>query len=251
MNIKFATWILAAVGMASFTVAQPAQPEPAQPEPGKLPEPVKPAEPAKQADPKPAEVKPIEPTKPAEKPKPAEPYVLAHTVKDIDGHDVPLTQYKGKVVLIVNVASKCGFTPQYEGLEKLYQEYKSRGFVVLGFPANNFGGQEPGSESEIKAFCASKYGVTFPMFAKVSVKGADATPLYQQLAGQGEGIGGEPKWNFTKFLLDREGRVVARYEPRTKPDDSAMKKKISDLLGGEAATPPGVKVDGAGSEKAK
>jgi glutathione peroxidase len=159
------------------------------------------------------------------------PYVLGYTVRDIDGNDVDLAKYKGKVVMIVNVASKCGLTKQYEGLQKLYEEKKDAGLVILGFPANNFKEQEPGTDAEIKEFCTGTYGVTFPMMSKISVKGEDAHPLYKQLAAQPEPIGGEPSWNFTKYLVDREGNVVAKFDPRTTPDDPALVKKIDELLG--------------------
>lgn len=174
------------------------------------------------------------------------PYVLDYTMKDIDGKDQPLSQYKGKVVLIVNVASKCGFTPQYEGLEALYKAKADKGLVIAGFPANDFGGQEPGTDQEIKSFCESKYSVTFPMFSKIAVTGAKQHPLYQQLAAQPAPIGGDPKWNFTKFLVDREGNVVARYDSRVKPDDEAMNKKIDELLGAK----PETKSDAATNPKA-
>ncbi len=167
------------------------------------------------------------PAAPKEKPSPM---VLSHTVKDIDGKDVNLADYKGKVVLIVNVASNCGFTYQYKGLQALYDEHKESGLVVLGFPANNFNGQEPGTNAEIKAFCETKYKVTFPMFAKISVKGEDQHPLFKQLQAQPGAIGGEPGWNFTKYLVDRSGNVVARYESRVKPDDATMVGKIKELL---------------------
>lgn len=159
------------------------------------------------------------------------PYVLGYTVKDIDGNEVDLAKYKGKVVMIVNVASKCGLTKQYEGLQKLYEEKQGDGLVIVGFPANNFREQEPGTDEEIKEFCTGTYGVTFPMMSKISVKGEDAHPLYKQLAAQPAPIGGEPQWNFTKFLVDREGNVVARFEPKTTPEDAALRKKVDELLG--------------------
>ena len=162
---------------------------------------------------------------------PASPYVLGYTMKDIDGKDVDLSQYKGKVILFVNVASKCGYTPQYLGLEKLYKEKAAKGFVILGFPANNFGEQEPGSDAEIKSFCSSKYNVTFPMFSKVSVRGEDAHPLYRQIASQPKPIGGDPQWNFTKYLIDKNGNVVGRFDPKVKPDDATMNRRIDELLG--------------------
>ncbi len=154
-------------------------------------------------------------------------------VKDIDGKDVKLDTYKGKVVMIVNTASKCGNTPQYEGLQALYDKYKSQGFVVLGFPANNFMGQEPGTEKEIKEFCTLKYNVTFPMFSKVSVKGADQTPLYSFLTNQEADSGianGDVSWNFEKFLTDKNGKIIARFSPRTKPDDAKIVEAIEAAL---------------------
>ncbi|MCC6676598.1 MAG: glutathione peroxidase [Phycisphaerales bacterium] len=157
-------------------------------------------------------------------------YVLGFKMLDIDGKEQDLAQYKGKVVLIVNVASKCGLTPQYEKLEKLYEQKKEAGLVILGFPANNFNGQEPGTNEEIKSFCTSKYDVTFPMFSKISVKGEDRHPLYRKLGAQPAPIGGEPEWNFAKFLVDRQGRVVARFPSKAGPDSEAVVKKIDELL---------------------
>jgi glutathione peroxidase len=156
--------------------------------------------------------------------------VLDYTLNRIDGTPQSLAEYRGKVLLFVNVASQCGYTPQYEGLERLYEEKKDQGLVVIGFPANNFGSQEPGTNLEIAEFCTSKFGVSFPLFEKISVKGEDAHPLYQVLAGQPSPIGGEPKWNFTKFLVDRSGKVVARYEPKARPDDPALIAQIDKLL---------------------
>ena len=149
------------------------------------------------------------------------------TLNSIDGKPAPLSAYQGKVVLIVNVASRCGFTPQYAGLEALYEKYKDRGFVILGFPANNFGGQEPGTNEEIKTFCSTKYNVTFPMYSKISVKGDDKAPLYQFLT---DTTGSEIQWNFTKFLVDRDGKVVARFEPATTPDSPEVKGAIEMVL---------------------
>ena len=153
------------------------------------------------------------------------------TLPSIDGDPMPLANFKGKVVLLVNVASKCGFTPQYKGLEALYEKYKDQGFVILGFPANNFGSQEPGTNQEIKTFCSTKYNVSFPMYAKVSVKGADQTPLYQYLTTKADPThSGDIKWNFTKFLVDRDGRVVQRFESAVTPDSpeviSAVEKEL-------------------------
>jgi len=149
------------------------------------------------------------------------------TLNSIDGQPVPLAGFKGKVVLIVNVASKCGFTPQYAGLESLYEKYKDQGFVIVGVPANNFGAQEPGTNEEIKTFCTRKYNVSFPMMAKVSVKGGDIAPLYQYLTGA---KGGDVKWNFTKFLIGKDGRVVERFEPAVKPDDPALTAAVESAL---------------------
>jgi len=154
------------------------------------------------------------------------------TMKSIDGQPVNLKSYKGKVVMLVNVASRCGFTPQYAGLEKLYQQYKDRGFVIVGVPANNFAQQEPGTNEEIKKFCSTKYNVTFPMMAKVSVKGDDKTALYQYLTSTTEDpqFGGEIKWNFTKFLVGRDGNLVARFEPAVTPDSPQVKEAIESAL---------------------
>ncbi len=152
------------------------------------------------------------------------------TVNTIDGEEVPLSRYRGKVVLIVNTASECGLTPQYEDLEALQRQFESRGFTVLGFPCNDFGGQEPGSSTEIKAFCASKYQVSFPLFEKVRAKG-DKSPLYRILTEEIDpALRGEIKWNFTKFLVDTGGRVVARFEPLVKPLDPQLTAQIEKLL---------------------
>ena len=149
----------------------------------------------------------------------------------IDGQNAPLSQFKGKVLLLVNVASKCGYTPQYEGLEALYEKYKDQGLVVIGFPANNFGAQEPGTNEEIKAFCTRNYKVSFPMYAKVSVKGEDKTPLYHYLTEEANpATNGEIGWNFTKFLVDRNGSVVARFESKVKPDDAALVAAVEKAL---------------------
>ena len=151
-------------------------------------------------------------------------------VKSIDGEPKPLSDYAGKALLIVNVASKCGFTPQYEGLEALYRQYKDRGFAVLGFPCDQFGHQEPGNEEEIRNFCSLTYEVSFPMFAKIEVNGPGAHPLYQHLKKAMPGILGTQgiKWNFTKFLVDPRGKVVARYAPNDKPQGLA--KSIEAVL---------------------
>ena len=157
--------------------------------------------------------------------------VYNFTLPSIDGEPTSLANYKGKVVLLVNVASRCGFTPQYSALESIYEKYKDRGFVILGFPANNFGGQEPGTNAEIKNFCSTKYSVSFPMFAKVSVKGDDCTALYQYLTKQANPkLTGDIKWNFTKFLVDRNGHVVARFESPVKPDSPEVTTAIEKQL---------------------
>lgn len=153
-------------------------------------------------------------------------------MKDIDGKDVKLKKYKGNVLLIVNTASKCGYTPQYEGLQAMYDKYKAQGFYVLGFPANNFGGQEPGTESEIKEFCTSKYKVTFPMFAKISVKGDDQDSLYKYLTSKDTDpqFGGDITWNFNKFLIDRDGNIVARFSSKDTPQSEAVTQAIEKYL---------------------
>jgi glutathione peroxidase len=157
---------------------------------------------------------------------------LDFKMKDIDGNEVDLEDYDGKVVLIVNTASKCGLTRQYSGLEKLYSKYKEKGLVVLGFPCNQFGGQEPGSEADIKKFCSTKYDVSFPMMSKVNVNGPDAAPIYKKLTGtELEPAGdGEISWNFEKFVIDREGQAVARFSPRTIPLDEDLVKVIETEL---------------------
>ncbi len=154
------------------------------------------------------------------------------TLKSIDGQQVSLKSYHGKAVLLVNVASKCGFTPQYAGLEAVYEKYKDRGLVIVGIPANNFAQQEPGTNEEIKKFCSNKYNVSFPMMAKVSVLGDDKTPLYQFLTDKSANprVGGDIKWNFTKFLFDRNGKPVARFEPAVKPDSPEVAAAIESTL---------------------
>ena len=150
--------------------------------------------------------------------------------KSLDGKDLPLAQFQGQVLMVVNTASKCGFTPQYAGLETLYEKHRAEGFTILGFPCNQFGSQEPGGESEIGAFCQKNYGVSFPMFAKTEVNGEAAHPLYKFLKHEKPGLLGSEriKWNFTKFLVDRAGAVVARYAPTTKPMD--LEKPVAKLL---------------------
>jgi len=156
--------------------------------------------------------------------------VLEHTARSIDGSEQPLADYAGKVLLIVNVASQCGFTPQYIGLENLWRSYADRGLVVLGFPCNQFGHQEPGDEAEIRTFCSTKYDVTFPLFAKVEVNGPSAHPLFRELKHAAPGILGSEaiKWNFTKFLVDRKGWVVKRYGSMDSPESIA--RDIEALL---------------------
>ncbi len=240
--VHIATTVAALALFAAGAVAQDKPAAPAIEAPANQP----PAIEAPASDSKPAASKPsVTPTEatPADRR-----FALGHTVKTIDGQDANLADYKGQVVMIVNVASQCGLTPQYEGLEKLFETKKSKGFVILGFPANNFGGQEPGSNDEIAQFCKSKYNVTFPMFAKLSVKGTDQHPLYKQLCGQPAPIGGNPKWNFTKFLIDRDGNVVARFDSGTKPDDKQLVAKVDELLGKDAAKPAGAPAKPADSK---
>jgi glutathione peroxidase len=157
---------------------------------------------------------------------------LDFTLNSIDGQPAPLAQYRGKVLLIVNVASQCGYTPQYAGLEALYEKYKDKGLVVLGFPANNFRAQEPGTNEEIKTFCTRKYNVTFPMYSKISVAGEDKAPLYQFLTDKqaNSTTGGEIKWNFTKFLIGKDGKVAQRFEPAVTPESPAVVSAIEAAL---------------------
>ena len=157
---------------------------------------------------------------------------LRFTVADIDGQTVDLARYRGMVVLIVNTASKCGLTPQYEALQAIHEKYSDQGFTVLAFPANNFNNQEPGTNEEIKSFCKVNYSVSFPLFSKISVKGDDIHPLYQYLTS-GEtnpGFDSEIPWNFTKFLVNRQGKVVARFQPRTKPESGEIIEAVEKAL---------------------
>jgi len=157
--------------------------------------------------------------------------VYDFTLPSIDGKPMPLSDFKGKVILVVNVASKCGYTPQYTALEALYEKYKDQGFVIVGFPANNFGAQEPGTNAEIKTFCSRTYNVKFPMYGKISVKGDDQAPLYQYLTKDTPApISGDIKWNFTKFLVDRNGKVVQRFEPAVTPDSQEVTSAVEKLL---------------------
>lgn len=158
---------------------------------------------------------------------PAASSVHEFTLTAIDGHPAPLADFKGKVLLIVNVASQCGYTPQYAGLQALYEKFKDQGLVVIGVPANNFGGQEPGTNDEIKTFCSRTYHVTFPMMGKVSVAGSDKVPLYQYLTGA---MGGEVQWNFTKFLIGKNGKVIARFDSSVEPDSPELGAAIKKAL---------------------
>jgi len=164
-----------------------------------------------------------------------EAYVLDFEMDRLEGGAEPLEDYKGDVVLMVNTASRCGLTPQYEGLQALYETYQDQGFTILGFPANNFMGQEPGTDEEIAQFCERNYGVTFPMFSKISVKGDDQHPLYARLTGLPEPLGGPVQWNFQKYLVDRDGRVVAKFSPRVGPDDPRLIEQLEALLGASAS----------------
>ncbi len=154
---------------------------------------------------------------------------LSGTMKSLDGQDVDLASYQGKVVMVVNVASRCGATPQYAGLQSLYEKYRDQGFVILGFPANDFGAQEPGSDAQIKEFCSSKYDVNFPMFSKITVKGAGKPKLYQVLTESADPAG-EIGWNFEKFLIGKDGQIVARFKTRVTPDDPTVVATIEAEL---------------------
>ena len=159
--------------------------------------------------------------------------VLDFKVKDIDGKDVDLSKYKGDVLLIVNTASRCGYTPQYKGLEATFEKYKAKGFTVLAFPANEFGAQEPGTDADIKTFCTSKYNVTFPIFSKIKVKGDETHPLYKYLTSKETDpkFAGDIPWNFAKFLVNRKGEVIARFEPGDKPDGEKLTAAVEKALG--------------------
>ena len=159
-----------------------------------------------------------------------DPKLQAIPLKDIDGKDTSLKAFAGKVVLAVNVASRCGNTKQYTGLQALHDKLKDKGLVIVGFPCNDFGAQEPGSNTEIKEFCTSKYAVTFPMMDKLHVKGPEQHPLYKELTGPGSAFPGDVKWNFGKFLIGADGKVIARFEPGVKPEDPKLVKAIEDAL---------------------
>ena len=158
------------------------------------------------------------------------PQVLDFKMRSLQGPERELSEFRGDVVMIVNVASRCGLTPQYKGLQQLFDRYRERGFVVLGFPANDFRGQEPGTDAEIREFCKANYGVTFPMFSKIQVTGEGMHPLYARLTSQPEPVGGPVQWNFQKYLVDRSGNVVARFGPKTEPLDSALVSRLEALL---------------------
>jgi glutathione peroxidase len=158
--------------------------------------------------------------------------VLEFHVKDIDGKEIDLAKYQGKVLMFVNTASQCGLTPQYKDLEAVYEKYKAQGFEILAFPANQFGGQEPGTDADIKEFCSTKYPITFPLFSKIVVKGSDIHPLYSFLTGESTNpkFAGEIPWNFTKFLVNRKGEVVARFQPGEKPSSPKVVEAIEKTL---------------------
>jgi glutathione peroxidase len=156
--------------------------------------------------------------------------VLDRTMKRLNGKEEDLSQYKGKVVMVVNTASKCGLTPQYKGLQAIYDQYRDKGFEILGFPANDFMGQEPGTNEEIGEFCEINYGVTFPLFSKISVKGEEMDPLYKEITSMPEPIGGDILWNFQKYLLNKNGDVVKKIGPRTTPEDPEVTGAIEALL---------------------
>lgn len=158
------------------------------------------------------------------------PSISSIPLKNIDGKDTTLAAYKGKVVLVVNVASKCGLTPQYKALESTFRKYKDKGFVIVGFPCNDFGAQEPGSPEEIKTFCSTKYDVSFPLMAKLHVKGSEQHPLYAALTGPDAKFPGDIEWNFGKFLVGRDGKAIRRYPPQTGPDDKGLLQDIADAL---------------------
>lgn len=168
-------------------------------------------------------------TRPSMPAMPSATSVYDFTMKNIDGQPTPLAQYKGKTLLIVNVASKCGYTKQYAELEKLYEQYKDKGLVILGFPANNFKGQEPGSDEQIKQFCTANYGVTFPMFSKISVKGEDMHPLYQYLTTSATPPG-DIGWNFEKFVIAPDGTIVARFKSKVTPESDDVKQAIQTAM---------------------
>jgi glutathione peroxidase len=212
MNLRYALLMVALVGVCAVSIlmGKPSFPENVVKEPTKAP----------------ADTKDKQPAGP-----------LDFTVETIDGTKQPLSAYKGKVVMIVNVASKCGFTKQYTQLEAVYKKYADQGFVILGFPANNFGGQEPGTNEEIKQFCSSKYDVTFPMMAKISVLGDDKAPLYKFLTDKPTAgdFAGDIGWNFNKFIVDRNGNLIARYNSKATPDAPIVTSEIEKALAAPAS----------------
>jgi len=163
-------------------------------------------------------------------------HIFDFVMKDINGSDVPLSRFEGKTLMIVNVASKCGFTPQYAGLQNLYERYKDKGLEILGFPANNFMWQEPGGDSDIKQFCSTKYNVSFPMFSKISVKGKDIHPLYKALTEKETNpeFSGKITWNFNKFIVDGNGTIVARFDSKVEPLDQRVLTAVEDSLAGKS-----------------
>jgi glutathione peroxidase len=156
--------------------------------------------------------------------------IFNHKISTLEGEETTLAEHKGKVILVVNVASKCGFTKQYQGLEELYQKYKEDGLVILGFPCNQFGGQEPGSAAEIRQFCSTKYNVTFPMYSKIEVNGDGRHPIFQELIGKGSPVAGNIKWNFTKILLGKDGKPIERFGSLTSPTSKKVTKEIEEAL---------------------
>ncbi len=160
----------------------------------------------------------------------AESPLLDIPLKDIDGKDTSLKAYQGKVMLVVNVASKCGFTPQYKGLEALHKKFKEQGFTVLGFPCNDFGAQEPGTNAEIKEFCSANYSVSFPLFDKLHVKGPEQHPLYAALTGKGSPFPGDVGWNFGKFLIGKDGRIIARFDSKVSPESTDLVAAVEKAL---------------------
>ena len=156
--------------------------------------------------------------------------IFEHKITTLEGQETTLAEHKGNVILIVNVASKCGFTKQYKGLEELYQKYKDQGLVICGFPCNQFGGQEPGSAEEIRQFCSTKYNVTFPMYSKIEVNGKDRHPIFEELIGKDSPVAGNIKWNFTKILVGKDGKPIQRFGSLTSPTSKKVIKEIDDAL---------------------
>jgi len=227
--MKMSSVVVVGLAQCCNASSEPAMSSPARSSaPAPAASPAAPAKPTTPADAKPSDAK-------ASQSK----GVLDFTLTDIDGQPYDLAQHKGKVVMLVNVASKCGLRPQYAALQKLNEEYKDQGLVVIGLPCNDFLEQEPGTEAEIKAFCSSTYGVSFPMMSKVTIKGASRSPIYQFIIDQPAPIGDgkEPSWNFTKFIVNRDGKLVERVEPRTSPTDEKVVARIKALLSEKPSTP--------------